>query len=117
MGTKKIETKAYVVAIEYEQNRGQFTKAKLRMDGYSGPVEFSGPMVGNDILAIKRAYDKRMEVKFTIEVPQSDVEEARDLLANGQDKQAIKKALDILERLDKRATTTTATTTKSNLLT
>ncbi len=101
MGSKKIETKAYVIAIEYDHTRGQLAKVKLRLDGPNWPVEFSGHMVGDSILAIKRAYDKHLEVKFTIEVPQSDVDEARDLLGSGQDKQAMKKALDILERLDK----------------
>lgn len=58
---------------------------------------------GSDLLykSLHRSFKNRTKVKLTLEIPMSDIEEARDYLANGKDIEAIAKTLDVLERLDK----------------
>jgi len=98
---KTFESKLFVDGIEWSSGIGEnpvlkvdfvstFGRSKLVLGGDSSTTR-----------AFKRAYEKNRWVKIIIEVEVSDVEEARELLSDGKNTQAITKALDILERLDK----------------
>jgi hypothetical protein len=106
--TEKFEAKFYVHEVSWNHNPEQYItgackpptlEVTLGSDSGTSRLRLEGhPSV---TAAFMRAYHKNKTIKLTIEADMSDIEEARELLANGQDKQAITKALDILERLDK----------------
>ena len=80
-------------------------------DGQQIKIKFVGGVLCGELTAVshdgqliklfERSLRDGKQLTISISGEKSDLDEARDLLKQGKDKQAIAKALDILERLDK----------------
>ncbi len=86
------------ISVDHPRNGVFRGEAKLVGDG----CELSLRSINMEMMsALERAYRSRARIKMILELPVSEIDEARRLLGIGQNSAAIAKALDILERLDK----------------